>query len=77
MDNFQRFLTEKNLNEEEVFVLLVGQENDILPGAEYYNYYVIVKTNEMVCYDNNDVTLDGPLSQSSIDNVQMKAESFK
>ena len=54
MDNFQRFLTEKNLNEEEVFVLLVGQENDILPGAEYYNYYVIVKTNEMVCYDNND-----------------------
>ena len=30
----------------------------------------------IVCYDNNDVTLDGPLSQSSIDNVQMKAESM-
>lgn len=30
----------------------------------------------IVCYDNNDVTLDGPLAQSSIDNIQMKAESM-
>lgn len=52
MDNLQKFLQEKNLNEDEVFVLLVGQENDILPGPEYYNYYVLVKNNEMVCYDH-------------------------
>ena len=54
MDNFQRFLSEKNLNEEDVFVLLVGQENDVLPGPEYYNYYVLVKPNEMVCYDSKN-----------------------
>lgn len=30
----------------------------------------------IVCYDNNDVTLDGPLSQSSIDNIQMKVEAM-
>lgn len=54
MDNFQKFLVEKNLKEEDVFVLLVGQENEILPGTEYYNYYVVVKPNEMVCYDNKN-----------------------
>lgn len=30
----------------------------------------------IVCYDNNDVTLDGPLAQSSVDNVKLKAESM-
>lgn len=70
MDNFQRFLTEKNLNEDEVFVLLVGQENDILPGAEYYNYYVIVKTNEMVCYDNNDFNKEYHISFSSFQQAE-------
>ena len=35
------------------------------------------KLNKLiVCYDNNDVTLDGPLAQSSIDNIKMKAESM-
>lgn len=30
----------------------------------------------IVCYDNNDVTLDGPLAQSSIDNVKQKVEAM-
>lgn len=30
----------------------------------------------IICYDNNDVTLDGPLAQSSIDNIKLKAESM-
>ena len=30
----------------------------------------------IVCYDNNDVTLDGPLAQSSSDNIKMKVESM-
>lgn len=35
------------------------------------------KLNKLiVCYDNNDVTLDGPLGQSSIDNVKMKSEAM-
>lgn len=36
------------------------------------------KLNKLiVCYDNNDVTLDGPLSQSSMDNIKMKVESME
>ena len=35
------------------------------------------KLNKLiVCYDNNDVTLDGPLAQSSVDNIKLKAESM-
>lgn len=30
----------------------------------------------IVCYDNNDVTLDGPLAQSSVDNIKAKVESM-
>ena len=37
----------------------------------------IYKLNKLiVCYDNNDVTLDGPLSNSSIDNVKAKVEAM-
>ena len=37
----------------------------------------IYKLNKLiVCYDNNDVTLDGPLAQSSIDNIKMKVEAM-
>ena len=37
----------------------------------------INKLNKLiVCYDNNDVTLDGPLAQSSIDNVEMKVKAM-
>ena len=35
------------------------------------------KLNKLiVCYDNNDVTLDGPLAQSSIDNTKAKVEAM-
>lgn len=35
------------------------------------------KLNKLIiCYDNNDVTLDGPLAQSSIDNVKAKVEAM-
>ena len=37
----------------------------------------IYKLNKLiVCYDNNDVTLDGPLSQSSIDDVAEKVKAM-
>lgn len=37
----------------------------------------IYKLNKLiVCYDNNDVTLDGPLSQSSIDNIKDKVTAM-
>ena len=35
------------------------------------------KLNKLiVCYDNNDVTLDGPLSQSSTDDIALKVKSM-
>ena len=35
------------------------------------------KLNKLIiCYDNNDVTLDGPLAQSSIDNTKAKVEAM-
>ena len=37
----------------------------------------LYKLNKLiVCYDNNDVTLDGPLSQSNVENTKMKAEAM-
>ncbi len=37
----------------------------------------LYKLNKLiVCYDSNDVTLDGPLSQSNVENAKLKAESM-
>ncbi len=37
----------------------------------------LYKLNKLiVCYDSNDVTLDGPLAQSNVENAKMKAESM-
>lgn len=37
----------------------------------------LYKLNKLiVCYDNNDVTLDGPLAQSNVENIKMKAEAM-
>ncbi len=37
----------------------------------------LYKLNKLiVCYDNNDVTLDGPLAQSNVENMKMKAEAM-
>lgn len=37
----------------------------------------LYKLNKLIiCYDNNDVTLDGPLAQSNVENMKMKAESM-
>ena len=50
------------------------QEGIALEAMALAGIYKLKKL--IVCYDNNDVTLDGPLSNSSIDNVKAKVEAM-
>lgn len=50
------------------------QEGVALEAMSLAGQYKLNKL--IVCYDNNDVTLDGPLAQSSIDNTKAKVEAM-
>ena len=67
----------KHLLEHYTFVLCGDgdlQEGIALEAMALAGQYKLNKL--IVCYDNNDVTLDGPLAQSSIDNTKMKVEAM-
>lgn len=53
----QEFYDKYGVTKKDVFHLVLGQKNDILPGRGFSGYLVVVGDDEMVCYnDRGDKT---------------------
>ena len=58
------FLSKHNLKEEEVFELILGESNNILPGNTWQSYFVVPGESAMLCHSAKDenVVIDLPYS---------------
>ena len=78
----ERHLVATNKDLEDVlehYTYVLCGDGDLQEGCaiEAMSLAGLYRLNKLiVCYDNNDVTLDGPLSQSNVENTKMKAESM-
>lgn len=50
MSLFKDFCAERNLKEEDVFEMVLGQENDVLPGKGFHSYFAVVGEDSITCY---------------------------
>ena len=50
MNNIETLSERYNLPKEDIFELLLGEKNDILPGKLWHAYGVVVADEEMICY---------------------------
>ena len=49
MGLYQDFCTERNLSQDQVFELVLGCDNPILPGSKFHSYFVVVGEESMLC----------------------------
>lgn len=48
------FLSKHNLSEENVFELILGESNNVLPGKTWQSYFVVPGEESMLCYNASD-----------------------
>jgi hypothetical protein len=58
------FISKHNLSEENVFELILGESNNVLPGKTWQSYFVVPGEESMLCYNAGDdsVVIDLPYS---------------
>ena len=50
MNNITVLSERYGLPAEEIFEIILGEQNNVLPGALWYTYGVVVADEEMICY---------------------------
>jgi len=58
------FLSKHNLEEADVFELIIGESNNVLPGKTWQSYFVIPGESSMLCHkaDDENTVIELPYS---------------